>query len=149
MQLRLKRDKHTEEATLGRLYLDGDRQCYTLEDQPQPDGVKIDNETRIPAGVYSVKLRTVGGMTARYAERYDFHRGMLWLQDVPNFEWIYIHVGNTDDHTSGCILVGTTYGDIKDLVVGHSVDAYRELYSKLVDAAEAGTLTITIEDEDW
>ena len=38
----------------------------------------------------------------------DMHKGMLWVRDIPGFEYILIHTGNTDEHTSGCLLVGDT-----------------------------------------
>ena len=109
------------------------------------------HETRIPAATYRITLRDEGGMTGRYAKRFpEFHRGMLWLRDVPGFEWIYIHLGNTDDHTSGCILVGRqprmTPG--KPLFLGASKPAYVNLYRQCVDAAAADDLTITLIDGD-
>ena len=80
--------------------------CYTLEDEFRE--VKVSGETRIPAGTYELKIRTEGSLTKRYEARFpDFHEGMIWLQNVPNFKWIYIHCGNDDDDTDGCILVGS------------------------------------------
>ena len=71
------------------------------------------HETCIPEGEYEIKLRTVGGFNERYTKKYPtMHRGMLWLQDVPGFEYILIHQGNTDEHTSGCLIVGDTQQDL-------------------------------------
>ena len=48
---------------------------------------------------------------------------------MPNFEWVYIHVGNTDDHTSGCLLVGNGANLSEDnKSISYSADAYRQLY---------------------
>ena len=74
---------------------------------------------------------------------------MLWLQDVVGFEWIYIHVGNKDDDSEGCILVGN--GQISNVEergqVTSSVAAYKRLYSKIVEALSDGQdVWITIED---
>lgn len=77
--------------------------AFTLEDEYRE--VKVMHETRIPAGVYEIRLRAAGGMHARYKKTRPYHKGMLHLQDVQNFTWIYIHPGCTDDHTSGCLLV--------------------------------------------
>lgn len=81
--------------------------CFTLEDQFR-QGPKVHGETRIPAGRYGVKLRTEGRLHSLYATRYgpDWHKGMLWLQDVPGFQWILVHVGNTGADTEGCLIVG-------------------------------------------
>ena len=81
--------------------------CYTLEEEKRDK--KVMKETRIPAGTYQIKLRTEGGYHNRYSSKHKgMHKGMLWLQDVPGFEWILIHTGNTDEHTAGCLLVGDT-----------------------------------------
>lgn len=149
MQLTLTRFLSTDDATYGVLRLDGMPECFTLEDEARD--VKVMHETRIPAGTYRITLRDAGGMTGRYAKRFpDMHRGMLWLRDVPGFEWIYIHLGNTDEHTSGCILVGqqTTLIPGKPLFLGASTAAYKRLYARCVDAAAADDLTITIIDGD-
>jgi len=146
--LRLERITSDDDTTVGALYLDDVFQCFTLEDQYQDE--KVVKKTRIPAATYKIKLRDNGNMTKRYANKFpSMHRGMLWLQDVADFQWIYIHVGNTDKHTEGCILVGQGanigHGNMS---VMNSVRAYKDLYSKIVDAAEAQDLEIQIVDRD-
>ncbi len=151
VELLLTRFSSGKEATLGNLFnVMGTEElqflCYTLEDQYQD--VKVAKETRIPAGRYQIKLRDEGGMTQRYAKRFDFHRGMLHLQDVPNFKYIYIHTGNTDDHTDGCILVGD--GQVSNVIdrgqVTTSVAAYRRLYETILGALSEGDVWIRIGD---
>lgn len=147
MKITVNRYKHDDDATLGNLSLDGRAYCKTLEDQPQ-FGPKVQDETRIPAGTYKVGLRDAGGMTAKYRARFpDIHRGMLHILDVPGFVWVYIHIGNTDDHTAGCILVGYTC-DETHMTIGQSAHAYEGLYKDVVDAAAAGDLEIEIIDGD-
>lgn len=121
--------------------------CFTMEDEYRTK--KVYGETRIPVGEYEIKLRTVGRHHARYRKKYPrIHRGMLWLQDVPNFEYILIHTGNTDDDTAGCLLVGQS-ADPKRGIVGRSVRAYVEVYPVIARAIEAGErVTIRFEDFD-
>ncbi len=151
MKLILNRLWENEDATAGRLFLPIDegagvsRQAvfYTCEDERRE--VKVAGETRIPAGEYQIRLRREGGMVRRYDKRFaPFHDGMLWLQDVPNFEYVYIHVGNTDDDTEGCILVGMERGP--GMTVRKSAVAYKMLYQEVWQAAESGLLAITIND---
>lgn len=152
MELTVTRDiKSTDDATLGNMYLDDEFFCYTLEDEHRDE--KVMHETRIPAGRYKVILRNEGGMNGRYAKRYPFHEGMLWLRsldeddpEVPEFLWIYIHPGNTDDHTSGCILVGDTKNE-DNMTIGQSRDAYSRLYQAVVEAAKSEELFIEVKDE--
>ena len=62
------------------------------------------------------------------------HYGMLHIQDVPNFTYILIHTGNTDEHTSGCLIVGETQQDLdisKDGFIGSSAVAYKKMYAKV------------------
>jgi hypothetical protein len=78
-------------------------------------------------------------MNEKYKARYPFHQGMLHLQDVPNFEWVYIHTGNTDDDTEGCILVGFgTDVDGGEITVSRSREAYEKLYNYILLAIESG-----------
>ena len=72
---------------------------------------------------------------------------MLHLQDVPNFTYILIHAGNTDEHTSGCLIVGETQQDLDisdDGFVGHSGKAYVKLYNKMAKELLLGK-SVTIE----
>lgn len=96
MILELKRLYFKETYTIGKLFVDGDFLCDTLEDKHRPDGIKIYGETCIPEGTYRVILN--------YSNR--FKKIMPLLLNVHSFEGIRIHSGNTDKDTSGCILVG-------------------------------------------
>ena len=138
MKLDVIRIQFGSDATNGILLIDGVFECFTLEDQVR-DGEKVMSETAIPLGEYEVKFRTVGGYDAKYQKKYGttWHKGMLELQDVPNFKYILIHTGNTDEHTAGCLLVGETQQDLdrgKDGFVGGSGDAYKKMYPKVRDA---------------
>jgi hypothetical protein len=140
MNLEVLRYSSGTEATLGLLFGDNDEfLCYTLEDEARP--VKVTGETRIPAGEYEIKLRTVGGKHAKYATKYpDIHKGMLWLQDVPGFEYILIHAGNTDGDTEGCLLLGdnATQNVTGEGSIGASVNAYRRVYPQIAAHILAG-----------
>lgn len=123
--------------------MDGRFECFALEDERRD--IKVAGETRIPPGLYQIKLRPAGGMHERYKARFDDHHGMLWLQNVPGFEWVYIHIGNTDDETAGCILVGDQA--FANLMLGQSVAAYRRVYRRCSLALLAGeNVEILIED---
>ena len=147
MLLELIRKKNNSDATLGELSIDGKFECYTLEDEPRE--VKVYAETRIPAGEYKIKFQTSGEMTKKYFVKFpDIHKGMLWLQDVPNFTGVYIHIGNTDDDSKGCILVGKLFNETKFSLV-HSTIAYVSLYIKVANALTNNEdVTIKIIDAD-
>lgn len=148
MKITVDRVLNDGDSTASEVCVDGVKVCYGLEDEPR--AVKIAGETRIPAGTYKVGVRTVGGFHARYQERFpEFHQGMLHVLDVPGFEYILIHCGNTDEHTAGCLLVGrdinTTYEAMRLI---DSTGAYRKLYPMVIDAALAGDLEIEYIDND-
>jgi len=153
MKLQLLRINSQADYTSGILFQvcdDGSKEflCYTLEDEYRAEKVK--HETRIPAGTYEMALRKVGGFHQRYEKRFkDIHKGMLELVGVPNFQYILIHCGNTDEHTSGCILVGQTqeYGK-KDGWIGRSTQAYFDVYPMIAQALEDGE-DVQIEVTDY
>ena len=146
MKLQVVRTQFGKDATNGLLFVNGVFECYTLEDQYQ--AVKVMHETCIPEGTYDIKFRTVGGFHEKYKKKYgNSHYGMLHLQDVPNFTYILIHAGNTDEHTSGCLIVGETQQDLDisdDGFVGHSGKAYVKLYNKVAKELLLGK-SVTIE----
>ena len=120
--------------------------AYTLEDEYREE--KKYGETRIPNGTYKLGLRKEGGYHAKYSKRFsDIHIGMLHVLDVPNFEYILIHCGNTDEHTAGCLLVGDSQENnqiAKDGFIGKSTQAYKRIYPRIAEAIECGEqVTIT------
>jgi hypothetical protein len=127
MKLYLKRIHKTEHSTIGELYIDGKFQCYTLEDVERE--VKIKNETAIPKGTYKIVIT--------YSNR--FKKQLPLLLNVPNFEGIRIHSGNTNHNTEGCILIGQTRSND---FIGSSRNAFNELYKKIKNEKN---IEITIE----
>ena len=114
MKLLVERFTSDNDTTISTIYLDGVFQCFGLEDEYRQD--KVVSETRIPSGTYKVGIRKTGGFHAKYSQKYaDIHQGMLHVQDVPGFEYILIHVGNTDEDTAGCLLVGREPGQGREI----------------------------------
>lgn len=120
--------------------------CDTLEDVHRD--VKVPGETRIPAGVYELRLRAEGGKYKKYLDRFgEWQRpGMLHVTNVPGFEWILIHPGNTPKDTEGCLLVGDGYDAG---AVMQSVAAYERIYKHIVEYMNNGErVWITYVDAD-
>ena len=107
--------------------------CYTLEDEFR--ALKVRGETRIPAGIYDIQFRKEGGFHNKYSKRFsNIHKGMLQVMDVPNFDYILLHCGNTDEHSSGCLLLGDSQENnviIKDGFIGKSTNAYKRIYKEI------------------
>jgi len=128
MQLRVERKWFTGKSSMGQLLVDGTFECFTLEDCCRPGNihaVKIPGQTAIPVGRYKV----IVDRSTR------FKRDLPHLLEVPGFEGIRIHPGNTDRDTEGCILVGT--GRTPDALV-ESRKAFDALMAKLQGALAAG-----------
>lgn len=123
----------TPNSTIGVLTF-GKFECFTLEDfRRKPGELKVWGETAIPAGRYKVIVN--------YSQR--FKKLMSQLLDVPNFDGIRIHKGNTKANTSGCILVGVER--LPD-EIRKSTEAYAELFPLIQGAVEKG-LWINITEE--
>ena len=144
MDILVQRFLKSDDFTIGKLFVNNVFECYTLEDEKRDK--KVMHETRIPYGKYEIKLRTFGGHHEKY-KKFPFHKGMLWLQNVPQFKDILIHIGNTDEDTSGCILLGKTADLIKG-TIGQSTLAYSAFYPKVEKELNAGRkVFIEIKDE--
>ena len=147
MNLELNRIKSDGDTTIGILKIEKRVFCGIIEDEFRTQ--KVWGETRIPAGTYEILLRNEGNMTKRYSAMFpDFHMGMLHLQNVPNFKYVYIHIGNTDDDTAGCLL--TNYAiDLLQMKGSKSKQAYIFLYKRVIEAMDIGErIFIKIIDSD-
>lgn len=133
MKLILRRRPSSNGATLGTLTIEGLYQCVTLEDEIREiEGVpveewKIAGKTAIPVGEYELKLT--------FSNR--FQKIMPQLMNVPGFEGVRIHPGNTPEDTEGCILVGTK-------TAGASIVESRNAYAALLAKLDTSDHTIEI-----
>jgi hypothetical protein len=153
MELIVLRISSQEDSTSGLLFEQTDIgkqfMCYTLEDEKR--ALKVPGETRVPAGIYDIEFRTEGGFHNKYSKKFAFHKGMLQVMNVPNFEYILLHIGNDDSHTAGCLLIGDSQENniiIKDGFIGKSGNAYKRIYPKIAKALENGE-RVTIQYIDY
>lgn len=134
MKLTVLRYNSQDDFTQGLLFIDGKFECHTIEDEQRT--VKVWGETAIPNGTYEVKLRTEGKFHQNYSSKFKlFHKGMLHVTNVPNFEYILIHIGNDDDDSAGCLLVGR--GANHDSIIESTI-AYESMYKKVIPELMAG-----------
>ena len=140
MDLLLKRIARRAEYTIGHLYIDGEYFCDTIEDcdrglsQELPASVNQSKKkgiTAIPIGRYRVTLDV---KSPRFSTKsaYQFCKGYLpRLVNVPAFDGVLIHIGNTAKDSEGCILVGENKQVGKVL---NSTATFRRLYERLKTA---------------
>lgn len=141
MEILLQRVAKKDKYTIGKLYINDQYFCDTLEDtdrgltqsmtEQQIKSKKVYGETAIPTGIYRIIIS--------YSNR--FKKQMPLLLNVPGFSGIRIHTGNTEKDSLGCILVG------KNKAVGkvlESRDTYNKLFSILQKANEKETIKIII-----
>jgi hypothetical protein len=143
MELNIKRIARRETYTVGRLYIDGKYFCDTLEDkdrglrQDMPVAIisatKRKGITAIPTGRYRITLAVQSPKFSKRAT-YQFCNGYLpRLINVPGYDGVLIHIGNTARDTEGCLLVGrnTQVGKVLD-----SRKTFIELYDRLLGAKD-------------
>jgi hypothetical protein len=138
MKITVVRKFFTGSATIGKLLIDGKFFCYTLEDIVRDNGVKIQKETAIPYGVYDVIIN----MSNR------FKKLMPLLLNVPNFQGVRIHPGNTELDTEGCLLVGMDKTPDNSKIL-KSKEAYQILFDRMQAAiGEGKKIKINFEYEE-
>ena len=152
MKLELKRVGFSDTYTIGKLYLDGVYFCDTIEDKDRGllqtmskseiEKIKIKGVTAIPKGTYNINMDRISPRFSK-VKQYDFIQGKLpYLESVPGFEGILIHIGNFSKDTDGCILVGKN--NIKGQV-SNSTETFKQLYLKLKEAKDRKeNISITI-----
>lgn len=140
MKLTLKRIALRPTYTIGKLYIDDAYFCDTLEDTVRDTNKsgkfdngeqKIKGKTAIPYGTYEIKWT--------YSPR--FKKYTPQLMNVPSFEGIRIHSGNSSDHTEGCLLLGENKQVGKVL---NSRATINKFYPIIKEACSNGKVTIEI-----
>lgn len=139
MKLTIKRIAKKPTYTIGKLYIDGVYFCDTVEDTDRGlfqgqsldliKKIKIPNKTAIPTGTYKLTLNVISPKYSKKAIYQEICKGRVpRLLDVPGYDGVLIHIGNSADDSSGCILVG------QNKVVGkviNSTETFRKLYNKI------------------
>ena len=149
MELLLKRIAKRDKYTIGDLYIDGKWFCNTLEDTDRGltqdmsleeiKKIKVYGKTAIPTGTYKVNMNIISPKfkTRVWAKPYN---GMIpRLENVPGYEGILFHPGNSAEDSTGCILLG--YNTVKGKVT-QSQNTFHKLMAILTKGKD---ITITIE----
>ena len=138
LSLEVIREPSCVNGTLGKIIASVDGKVVhtfrTLEDPVHTDGKKVWGDTAIPAGTYTVRVR--------YSNR--FKKDLPGIENVPGFEGVLIHGGNTKADTRGCILVGT---QLQALSPNPRIGICAPAVEKLTTLVRAhGSATLTIKD---
>lgn len=150
MELVLERVNLRENDTLGKLFINGEYFCDTLEckdrgltqdmSEKEIKKIKIQGQTAIPKGTYKMSLDIVSPRYSKSPFYSKVSNGKLpRLLEVKGFEGILIHCGNYVKDTRGCILIGRLQEDGKFLF---SSSTYMKLWPRLQE--DPDNLTITI-----
>ena len=155
MKLLLKRIAKKQTYTIGKLYIDNVYFCDTIEDKDRGlksnmplseiKQKKVYGQTAIPIGTYNISMNVV---SPKYSQRSFYKTNcnggrVPRLLNVPGFDGVLIHIGNTAQDSYGCILVGknSQIGKVLD-----STNTFKALYGKLKTANDKGeSINITIE----
>ena len=148
----LQRSAKGDDSSFGMFYLDPASQrptCFIIEDEHRD--VKVRGETRIDAGRYEVikRITEESKMTLKYRKKYEWFDYHLMLLNTPRHKWIYIHSGNYESHTDGCLLVNFNAMMLDgEYAGGRSRDAYEVVYKEITKWLDEGErVFIIVKDE--
>lgn len=136
----IRRFADAPEYTYSYMIKEGEKYPRSFICEDEYRSVKVAGETRIPEGRYRLRLRKVeSGLTLAYRKRYPWFTWHIELIDVPGFNYVYIHVGNSAKDTDACLLMADTC-DLsppnKDGFVGESVPAFKRFYEEVTPILE-------------
>jgi hypothetical protein len=118
-QIQVIRTEYAADWTLSKFHIKGVQMGVGVEDERRD--VKVKGETCIPAGIYEIDLRVSPKFSKSYYmdkdgfispnkdARFNKEHELIWVKNIPNFEAVLWHWGNTDDDTEGCYIVGSSF----------------------------------------
>lgn len=129
--IKVERFIHHPDCEIGRVYVRDNFFCYSIEDAQRT--TKIHGQTCIPLGDYPLGTR----MSPKFSPRLG--HDMIWVMDVPDYQFILIHTGNTISDTEGCLIIGNRIGvlDGKDAVL-NSKSTYGAFYNSVIGDIKSG-----------
>lgn len=120
-------------------------QGYTLEDEYRDE--KVMKETRIPAGTYTLDIQPIDTpLTLKYRAKYPWFKKHLEIKNVPGFVGVYMHIGNFDADSAGCILLGDNADNnvIGPGSISNSTAAFKRFYENVYPYLP---VTLVVRDE--
>lgn len=145
----VKRVAREDSYTIGKLYINDQYICDTLEDTDRNltkeapldkiKNTKVYGKTAIPIGRYKVNMNTVSPKFKDRSWAVPYNGYIPRLENVPGFEGVLIHPGNTDEDTLGCILVG------KNSTKGQVTNSQNTFHILMKELQKFNEVFITIE----
>lgn len=160
------RFKFNPDWTISKVLLNNMLDGYAVEDEIRE--VKVKGETAVDYGTYPLAVRHSPKFSSSFywsdslkkliepkekvnypnTADWRFHE-LIWIKDTPRHEYCLIHWGNTDDHTDGCLIVGSSIGMIGSQEgVLNSREYYKKLYAKIYPLVKAGGQFIRYRKEE-
>lgn len=145
----VKRVAREDSYTIGKLYINDQYICDTLEDTDRNltketpldkiKDIKVYGKTAIPVGEYRVNMSAVSPKFKNRSWAVPYNGCIPRLENVPGFEGVLIHPGNTDEDTLGCILVG------KNTVKGQITNSQNTFHILMKELQKFDEIFITIQ----
>lgn len=153
MKVTLKRIAKKDKYTIGKVYIDDQYICDSIEDKDrgltdsmsldQIKKIKVKDQTAIPSGTYDITMNVQSPSFVKKQYYKQYCNGKLpRILNVKGFDGILLHRGTDQNSSSGCIILG--YNTIVGKVT-NSQKAFEIVYTKLKAASNKGEkITITI-----
>lgn len=148
MEILVKRIAKKPKYTIGKLYIDEQYICDTLEDTDRGlnqnmsleeiKKKKVYGETAIPAGTYKVDMNTISPKFKSRTWAKPYGGKLPRLIEVPGYEGVLIHAGNKAEDSLGCVLVG------ENKVVGQVINSQASFKKVMNILTKGDNITITI-----
>lgn len=145
MEIILKRRFKGLKYTIGSLFINNEYFCDTIEDIDRYldssmslediKNIKVYGNTAIPYGTYKIDMDTISPKFKDRTWAKPYNGKLPRLLNVKGFDGVLIHVGNTEQDTLGCLIVGEN--KLKGKVINSTI-TFNNLMDRLLESHIAG-----------